>query len=185
MTDTEIVSLLFERSETGLTELQKKYARVYGTIIGRTLSSSADAEECANDLLFAVWKSIPPHRPDNLSAYVSSIARRLSADKLRTQLREKRSKEMTVLLSELEDCLPAPDEYETRSDSKEIKSTLEEFLDGLKKSDRVLFVRRYFFLEEPSELAKRFEIRPNAVSVSLYRSRKKLQKLLSKRGINL
>ena len=185
MTDQEIIRLLFERSEAALDELNKRYAHFYRQIIRRTLKSEADAAECENDLLLAVWNSIPPQQPENLGAYIASIARRQAADKVRRALREKRAENLTVLLSELEDCLPSPDDPERESESGEIRRAVDDFLEALDKPDRVLFVRRYWFLEEVSELAKRYSMKENAVSVSLYRSRKKLKKLLKERGIDL
>ena len=123
MQDNEIIRLLFERSEAALDELKKKYAHLYRQIIRRTLRSDADAEECENDLLLAVWNSVPPQKPQNFAAYVAAIARRLSAGKVRTALREKREIELR--------------EAQQRAADEERKERIAKDKAKEKKSDRI------------------------------------------------
>ena len=68
MDDNRIIELLFERAETALNEVSHKYSRLYKGIIREVLSDECDVEECENDVLMAVWNTIPPNRPDSLSS---------------------------------------------------------------------------------------------------------------------
>ena len=68
MDDSKIIDLLFERSESGLALIEQKYKGLSLHILSGILSDFADAEECYNDLLVAVWNSIPPERPRSLTA---------------------------------------------------------------------------------------------------------------------
>lgn len=184
MDDVRIVELLFERTDTALEEISNKYSRLYKGIIRGVLGDECDVEECANDLLLAVWNTIPPNKPDNLCAYICKIARRIGIDRLRHNTRQKRSTEYTLSLSELNDCLPSKSTLDdTEKDSEKIVSTLTEFLKGLDAETRILFVRRYLYLESVTDLSKRFEIEENRISVKLYRARKKLKKILVKEEI--
>ena len=185
MDDRSIVDLFFERKEEALEEVKKKYARLYAALIRRTLKSASDAEECEQDLLLALWSSIPPQKPENLPAYILTLARRIAAGKARAALRQKRAENLTVLLSELEDCIPDDRSVENALEEKELEKAINDFLSSLPARDRVLFLRRFFYGEEVSSLAERFGLRENAVSVCLYRSKKKLKKLLEKKGICL
>ena len=80
MEDHRIIELLIERSEDALGEVSQKYSRLYKMMIRKALSDEFDVEECANDVLLAVWNSIPPNRPKSLAAYVCRIARRIGTN---------------------------------------------------------------------------------------------------------
>ena len=65
MEDLEIISLLFRREETGLTELREKYGRLCHSIAKRILPDDRDVEESISDGYLRVWNVIPPERPDH------------------------------------------------------------------------------------------------------------------------
>lgn len=186
MDDYRIIELLFERTETALDEVSHKYSRLYKGILREVLSDDSDIDECANDVLLAVWNTIPPNRPISLSAYVCKIARHIGIDRLRYNTRKKRNNGYIVTLDELDDCLPAEeliDDTEERSEL--IRSILSDFIRSLDPETEILFVRRYVYLESVTCLAKRFELDENRISVKLYRARKKLKKELEKEGIKV
>ncbi len=186
MDDNRIIGLLFERTETALDEMSYKYSRLYKGIIREILSDECDVDECGNDVLLAVWNSIPPNRPSSLPAYICKIARRVGVDKLRYNTRQKRNTGYTVMLSELNDCLPAKEIVDdTNENSEVIRSALSKFLRSLDPETEILFVRRYMYFESVTDLANRFELDENRISVKLYRARKKLKKTLEKEGINI
>ena len=81
MTDEEIISLFFERSEQAISELAAKHGKAVARIVRNILSDEEDVKECVNDTWLGVWNSIPPNRPDPLRAYVCRIARNLAAKK--------------------------------------------------------------------------------------------------------
>ena len=91
MDDKRIVDLLFMRDEAALWELERQYRMLYRKLLGTFLDSTADVDECSNDLLSAVWSSIPPNRPDHLPSYICKLARRIGINRLKYNKREKRS----------------------------------------------------------------------------------------------
>ncbi len=185
MDDREIIEMLFERTESALEEISRKYSRLYMGIIMETVSDACDAEECANDVLLAVWNSIPPNRPNNLSAYICKLARRIGIDRFRYNTVGKRNG-YAVALDELAECLPLEDPFGASAEqSKTIRSVLSEFIRGLDPETEILFVRRYIYLESVTSLAERFETDENRVAVKLCRARKKLKKLLEKEGVQI
>lgn len=186
MDDQKIIELLFERTESALDEISRKYFRLYTGIIKEVLSDGCDIEECANDVLLAVWNSIPPNRPKNLSAYVCKIARRIGIDRFRHNTVRKRNGGYAVTLAELEECLPAEEPFGAHAEqSAMIRAVLSDFIRGLDPETEILFVRRYVYLESVMSLAERFGLEENRVSVKLCRARKKLKKLLEKEGISV
>ena len=186
MEDSGIIELLFQRSETALSELSAKYSRLYGNILRQIVGNVSDAEECANDVLLAIWNSIPPHRPVSLTAFVCTIAKRIGISRFRSNTSQKRNSGYLVMLSELEDTVP---DYSadagSRSDSYLIERILSDFIQALDPEIRVLFVRRYIYMESVADIAQRFEMEENTVSVKLFRARKQLKKILEKEGIRL
>lgn len=186
MDDNKIIDLLFERAETALNEVSHKYSRLYKGIIKEILSDECDVDECANDVLLAVWNSIPPNRPNSLSAYVCKIARRIGVDRLRYNTRQKRNSNYIVMLSELDDCLTDEAVIDDNTERNEvIRSVLSDFVRALDPETQVLFIRRYVYLESVTSLAERFEMNENHISVKLYRARKKLKNVLEKEGIRV
>ena len=185
MDDILIIDMLFSRDETALKHLSDKYAPLYKSVIRGALSDESDVEECEDDLLLAVWNSIPPERPKNLRAYLCTLARRISIDKLKYNTRKKRSRDHTVMLSELEDCVPSPALAVSDSGSEALSEVLNGFLREIDPETRILFIRRYVYLESSKSLAMRFGISENSVNVKLWRARKKLKKLLETEGIYL
>lgn len=178
MEDDQIKIMLFERSEAALNTLAQKYAGLYKPVLWEILRNESDVEECANDVLLAVWNSIPPNDPQNLPAYLCRIARRIGIDKLRHRTRKKRDSGYTVSLSELNECLPDSGGLPGENDDGQIRKVLSEFVRGLDPETRVLFLRRYVYLESVASLAKRFSLSENYIAVKLYRARKKLKKAL-------
>ena len=184
MDDNRIIELLFERAENALDEVSHKYSRLYKGIIRQVLSDECDIEECGNDVLLAIWNAIPPNRPTSFPSYICKIARRIGINRLKYNTRQKRNTDYIVMLSELDDCLPATipiDDGDERSEI--IRSVLSDFIRSVDPETEILFVRRYIYLETVADLAKRFELDENRVSVKLYRARKKLKKVLEKEGI--
>ena len=100
MTDEHIIGLIWNRKESGLTEIRKKYGLMLERIAGEMLSRE-DAEECVNDTYLALWKHIPPAHPDNLQAYTISILKNLVRDRWRKMNAAKRQAELVVLSDEL------------------------------------------------------------------------------------
>lgn len=183
MQDRIIVEKLLERSEEGLTLLDRRYRGLSFSVMTGILENAADREECYNDLLMAIWNSIPPHRPRSLEAYVCTLVRRIAINRYRYNTRAKRSTAYTVMLSELEEAIPDVEDDE-ESDGR-IAALLSDFIASLDPETRVLFVRRYVQCESVESLAERFHMGENAVASRLYRARTKLKKLLRKENVRI
>lgn len=178
MDDLSLVELFFERDECALAILEEKYGKACRMIAENVLSDTRDAEECVNDTLLAVWNSIPPTRPRSLHGFVLRIARAKAIDKLRYNTREKRDCSQLILLEEIDECA-AP----TEVGDNECEELINGLLSSLGVRSRVIFVSRYFRLESVSSIAKRLGLSENVVSVDLFRTRKKLKKILIQKGI--
>ena len=182
--DEKIIELFFERSEQAIQELDIKYGKICHSLSYNIVNSRRDAEECVNDAWLGAWNSIPPQRPDPLRAYVCRIVRNLSLKKLRANSALKRSSRFEVSLSELEDCISAHSLDEQLA-AGELSAQINAFLAALRRDDRVMFVRRYWFAQPLSEIADAFGTTENNVSVRLGRIRRKLHTYLERKEVTL
>lgn len=184
MEDAEIIDLLFKRDQQAIRELDTKYGKACYRLSYNIVNDRQDAEECVNDAYLGAWNSIPPQRPDPLRAYVCRIVRNLSLKKLRANSALKRSSRFEVSLSELEDCISAHSLDEQLA-AGELSAQINAFLAALRRDDRVMFVRRYWFAQPLSEIADAFGTTENNVSVRLGRIRRKLHTYLERKEVTL
>ena len=177
MDDRQIIDLFYERSEQAIAELSKKYGDLCFKIAINILNDPQDAEECVNDAYLGAWNNIPPQNPDPLRTYVCRIVRNLALKKRRANTALKRGSQLEVSLAELENCIP-DNSFDEHLSAKELTAQLNAFLSTLHRDDRVMFLKRYWFAEPLSEIAKTFGITEHNASVRLGRIRKKLHQYL-------
>ena len=185
MKDEQIVALYFERSQDAIRESENKYGKYCHAIAYGILSSHGDAEECVNDTWHAAWRSIPPARPQFLSAFLGKITRNLAIDRLTHILAKKRKGHTVTLLEELAETLPSHEGEEVMVDDILLKDSLNSFLRSLPEDTRTIFLQRYFYCRAVKDIAKEFALDENHVSVLLYRTRKALKAYLEVCGICL
>lgn len=183
--DSKIIELFYARSEQAIVELSQKYGSVCSKIANNILNNKLDAEECVNDAYLGAWNTIPPQNPNPLLTYISRIVRNLSIKKYHSNTSVKRNSFYDVALDELESCIPSGKTIESELDAKELSRIIDDFLDTLDKENRVMFVRRYWYSDSISDIAEKFQISSNDVSVRLYRIREKLKKYLKKEGLKI
>ena len=183
MTDERIIELFFARSERGIEELDTKYGATCHRIAQNILGNKEDAEECVNDAYLGVWNSIPPKKPSLLSAFLFKILRNLSITRYHANTAQKRNSFYDIALDELGDTISTEESIEKECSQKELTTTIEGFLDTLTRENRVIFVRRYWFSESYTEIAKRTGLTEKNISVRLTRIREKMKEYLSERGI--
>ena len=184
MDDSKIIELFYERSEQAIVELSKKYGATCHKIAFNILKNDSDAEECVNDAYLGVWNTIPPQNPKPLLAYICRIVRNISVNRYRKNTAKKRNSYYDVALDELENCLPMSEEDDPISAS-ELSQLLDDFLDGLDKTNRIMFVRRYWFSDSVSDIASRLGMKDHTVVVRLSRTREKLRQYLLKKGVEI
>ncbi len=177
--DDKIIEMYFGRNEEAISATSGKYGGYCGTIAHNILNSIEDSEECVNDTWLKAWNSMPPDKPFNLKAFLGRITRNLSIDRWR----KKRSSatETAVCIDELVECVAR--EADVVSEDFEIREALNSFLLGLKERDRLIFIKRYWYVYKISEIAKDMSMSEYNVKTVLMRTRNKLREHLEKEGI--
>lgn len=181
MSDQEIIALLSARDEQGLRAMQEQYGPFCMGIMRRLLDNAEDCREAENDLWLQVWNSIPPARPDNLKAYLAKAARNTAIHYLERENAQKR-KHVSVLLSELSDCVPDP-MANREADAAILREALNGFVRSLSPREREVFVRRYWYGESIAELQSRTGWTQSRITSLMQRLRKRLKRHLEKEGV--
>ena len=166
-----------------VSESSDKYGAYCSAVAGNILSDHEDVKECVNDTWLKAWNSMPPNKPSILSAFFGKITRNLSFNRYKELHREKRGgKNIDQILDELEDCISGHESPEEALLENELKDEINTFLSSLPKDKRYMFIRRYWYADTISDIADRFNMSENNVSVSLSRIRNALRSHLTGRG---
>ena len=176
MEDVQIIDLYWLRDERAIGETDAKYGNFCHRIAMNILHSFQDSEECVSDTYTRCWDTMPPQRPVSLRAYLGTIIRNHA---------QKRFGGAEVLLSELADCVPAPESVQRTVEAEELGGLISAWLDTLDREERALFIRRYWNGEAVKELAGELGVRPNALTKKLLRLRESLRRSLEREGVSV
>ena len=106
-------------------------------------------------------------------------------DRYRKRHAAKRTDALTVAWEELEPFLPAASTPEQEMDSRQVTIILNQFLGTLSQQDRLIFLRRYWFMDSYQEIALLAGLREKTLSVRLTRIRRKLKIYLQENEVYL
>ena len=181
MEDGQILDLYWARSESAIAETAAKYGGYCYTIAIHILTNNEDAEESVNDTYLAAWNAIPPRRPKLLAPFLGRITRNLAIDRLRTRNRDKRGGgEAALALEELEEVVGGSESPESAALQKELADSINRFLDQLPRTERRVFLLRYWYVEPIADIADKTGFSPSKVTSMLHRIRGNLKKQLMK-----
>ena len=111
------MALYLARDESAIAQTAEKYGGRLRALAMGIVADRRTAEECENDTYLEAWRSIPPHEPRScLYAFLARITRHISLDRCRRRTALKRNALFVELSTELEQCIPAPDDTECRVD---------------------------------------------------------------------
>lgn len=183
MTDKEIIALYFKRSENAIEQTDIKYGRLCHSISIHILNDKRDSEECINDTYLTLWNKIPPKEPNPFKAYICRVIKNLSLKKYEFNHAKKRNSEYETSLDELEECVSDGMKVSASVEFEELRGAINMFLSELPEKKRILFLRRYWFLQPVKEIARDYGITEKNASMRLLRLRKELKEYLVKEGL--
>lgn len=182
MEDAKILDLYFARDEDAIRETDTAYGKRLHALAKNILQNREDAEESVNDTYAEVWKSIPPRRPRYFFAFLASICRHLSLNRVDWKQAAKRRAQVVPLTEEMENCIPDA-VHERQMEAKELGRLLDLFLESLPKDSRLIFLRRYWYVDSVPEIAARYGMTESKVKMQLSRTKEKLRSFLEQEGI--
>lgn len=186
MEQKNIIKLLYDRDESALGHIQKEYGNLIKSIAFNLFRSDSVAEECLNDTLMDIWDTIPPENPKSLMSYACMIVRRRAIDRIRRETAQKRSRpEGSEYTDVVEEISFLEDISEEVVDKIELTRLLGEYLRTLSRTNREIFISRYYDFESLDSIAARLHLSKNSVNTRLTRMKSGLKEKLEKGGINV
>lgn len=186
MDQKNIIKLLFDRDESALGYIQKEFGNLIRSIAFNLFKSDTVAEECLNDTLMDIWNTIPPENPSSLASYACMLVRRRTIDRVRYENAQKRARPEGSEYTEVcEELLCIDDISEEVVDRLDLSRMINEFLETLSRTNREVFISRYYDFESLDSIAARLHLSRNSVGTRLFRMKNSLKEKLEKEGINV
>ncbi len=182
MEDVKIIELFFARDERAIIETDCKYGKLCRSIAHNILRNLSDTEECVNDSYLGTWNAIPPTVPNSLCAFLCGIVRKLALKRLRFNSAAKRSGQTEISLSELEEAIP-DSRYRPDVSDEDIGRLIGEFLKEQSPEARNTFIRKYWYFDSVSEIARRYSFSESKVKSMLFHTRIRLKEYLEREGV--
>ena len=184
MDDKTILDLYFDRNEMAIKHTDDTYGRRLFHLADNILRNDQDAEESVSDTYMKTWQTIPPLRPKYFFGYLAKLCRHYALGRLDWRSAAKRKAEVVSLTREMELCIP-DERREAELDGKELGRILDAFLREQTPENRMVFIRRYWYVDTVAEIAVRYGISESAVNMRLSRTRDRLAAYLQKEGIKV
>ncbi|MBQ7386698.1 MAG: sigma-70 family RNA polymerase sigma factor [Clostridia bacterium] len=184
MLDNEIIDLYFERNEQAIDATAEKYGAYCNQIAYNILADIHDSEECVNDTYMKAWNTIPPTRPNVLSAFLAKITRNIAIDRYKGDHAQKRGDKLAESIDELYGSIDDNNTWNTLELS-ELGELISKFLYTQKEAARRIFVLRYFYEYSIDDIAHIYGTGASYVKTKLHRTRTALAKYLKSEGVNV
>ena len=186
MEDEKIIALYVSGNEEAIRETQTKYGKYCHAIAYNILRNEEDAEECVSDTFLKLWEAVPAVKPNSLKAYLGTVCRHLSLNRLESRSAEKRGgNETNVLLDELSECIPSEKDVEAEVDGRLLKEAINAFLGTIPEKQRIVFMQRYWYCLSVKEISERNGFREENVKTLLFRARNSLKNYLLREGFEV
>lgn len=184
MEDSLIVDQFLSRDEDAIKHVSEKYGKRIKDTALKITEDIRTSEECENDMYFEAWKRIPPHEPRNyLLPFLIKIVRSISLNRCISDNRLKRKGYIEELTSEMEQCLTTNVTIEDELDAKLLSEAISRFLRQQSREKCAIFLKRYFYGEKYSSIAKDLGYKENTVRVIVFNMRKSLSEYLREANI--
>lgn len=182
VSDEQIIELYWLRNERAIRETDLKYRKYLLSVAYNIVHDRQDCEECLDDTYLGAWNSMPPSRPAMLKAFLTTIMRRVAVNRYQSHVRKKRvPSEMTISLSELEDLIEDSNAEEA-FDARHLGDVLSDFIHGLSKRRRFIFMSRYYMADTVDRIAHELGLSRSTVNKELAAIRMLLKERLEREG---
>jgi RNA polymerase sigma-70 factor (ECF subfamily) len=174
MQEAEIIELIKQRDEKGISLLETYYSPLMRYIVSPILNDKREQEECISEIIFKIWNNISSFNSQkgSFNAWITAISRN-------TALSRARNIKPCVSTEEIPTDLPSSDPTpEEALMIKERQDLLIKALGQLSQTDRTIFYRKYYYMQSTAQIASEMSTTERAVEGKLYRIKKKLRKIL-------
>lgn len=174
MQNQEIIDQIRQRDPRGAELFLRHYGPLMRYIIAPILPNPQDQEECLSEVAMRVWDKIELFDAErgSLNAWLTALTRNTALNRSRRNKYVEVSQEISTDIPSTE---PTPEEAVLK---KERKDELNKALEQLSPKEKLLFYRKYYYMQSTAQIASELGTTERAVEGKLYRLKKKLKKLL-------
>ena len=174
LNDAKALHQLQQGSADALKWFMAKYTPYVSTIIYNIIGSkmsSADVEEVASDVFFALWENSQKVNVNSVRGYLGSIARNKAKNKFR---------EAGFDLPLDEDLYISEDlPLEEKQIERELQEAVRQNVLQMKEPDREILLRYYYYYQPIPRIAREMGMSPANIKVRLHRARNTLRSTLT------
>ena len=183
MAEDVLLTMYRNRDEQAIQKTIDLYGSYCRAVAANILADPQDIEEALADTWLKVWGAIPPYEPKYWNLFLAKITRGCALDIWRKNHSQRRgSGQADLALEELSQCIPSHHSPELQLQSRELVQAISSFLRSLPARHRVIFISRYFYMEDLAVIAKSNGMSQANVRMLLSRIRQKLTKHLTQEG---
>ena len=177
MDERQIIQAIQNRDETGLEELLLHYGPLIRYVVAPIVKDPHEQEDCISEIAMRIWEKIELFNDvrGSWTAWITSVARNTAFNKVRDHRPEHMVSAGLDEAQNLPSTDPGPEEQILRAEQK---ATLARAIEKLSTPDRVLFYRKYYYLQSTAQIASELGMTERAVEGRLYRLKQKLRKTL-------
>ena len=178
MQETDIIELLAKQDSTAAENLLCHYRSLMKYVIAPIVPNKEDQKECLSEAVLRILDKIHLYDPERGSwtAWVTAVTRNVALNKAR-------SVRSHFELEEISLETPSPDPTpEEQLLQKERQNELRNAVAQLSQKDRLIFYRKYYYLQTTAQIASEIGMTERAIEGRLYRIKKRLRKLLGGDG---
>ncbi|MFF2889668.1 sigma-70 family RNA polymerase sigma factor [Paenibacillus sp. NPDC057967] len=176
MTEENIVKHIKKRNERALAFIVKTYGGLLAAIIKRHVQfNEQEYEECLDDVLLAIWHHIDSfdEERNTFKQWIAAIAKHRAIDYQRRMLRRNQHVVSADITDELVYKQPGP------TPSHDVEEVLEQLSD----TERVVFEKYYLEGVPSREIAQQMNVKESWIHNKLSRGRSKLRDILIPRKV--
>ncbi len=181
--DKEIVELLKMRDPRSIELIADRYEKLIRYIAVTILHNrETSVEECINDVYMKLWTHGAGYDYEKAAfkTYLKAIVRNTALNHLRKLRRLEELEGMDESDTLQSEYIDYSQNLEQRMIFQEEVRVLNRILTELRKKDRELVLRRFYYLQSTRQIAAAMELSENAVDSRLSRLRKKIRKQYEK-----
>lgn len=177
--DEEIVELLMARDQKCIELIVQRYEKLIRYIAVTILHNrESSVEECINDVYLKVWThgAEYDYQKASFKTYLKAITRNTALNHLRKMKRLEELEGMDEADTLQSEYIDYSQNLEQKVIYQEEVQALNCILRALRKKDKELVLRRFYYLQSTKQIAEAMGMTENAVDSKLSRLRKKIRK---------
>ena len=178
MQEEDIIDLLSRQDPQAAEVLLDHYGPLMKYVIKPIVSNAQDQEECLSEAILRILDKIHLNNPERggWTAWITAVTRSVALNKVRTVKDRFETEDISPEM-------PSPDPtLEEKLLQQERWKELRNAISQLSQKDRLIFYRKYYYLQTTAQIASEIGMTEKAVEGRLYRIKRRLRKLLGGDG---